>query len=252
MQINIQVTGIKELQRDLKDFSERRVKAVVATALTRTAAQTRKIWQNQINTVVQGPTPLTSKAVVFKGAKADKLEASVSLAKGGGRANPSEYLRPQEFGGGRNVKKFERALISAGAMPSGYITVPGSAAKLDSFGNVSRGQLVDVIRALGSQYSPGYQRVISKSTNKRLAAQARSGRQYIAVSPADAKRFKVSAGIYERMADGSRKAIFLFKNGVTYRKRLGLLDRVADIERTLQAEVSKAIEQSAARLAAKS
>lgn len=252
MKIDIQVTGIKELQRDLKDFSERRFKSTVSTALTRTAVQVRKDWQGQINTVVQGPTPLTNKAVAFTGAKADKLEAQVFLVNRGGAASPSEYLRPQEFGGGRNVKKFERALISAGAMPSGYITVPGSAAKLDGFGNVSRAQLVDVIRALGSQYSPGYQRVISKSANKRLAAQARSGRQYIAVSPVDAKRFRVSPGIYERMADGSRKAIFLFKNGVTYRKRLGLLDKTADIERTLQAEVARAIEQSAARLAAKS
>ena len=251
MQISIQVTGIKELQRDLKDFSERRVKSVVSTALTRTAVQVRKDWQDKINTVVEAPTQLTRRAVAFSGAKADKLEARVFLADRGGSANPSEYLRPQELGGGRNVKKFERALISAGAMPSGYITVPGTGAKLDNFGNVSRAQLVDVIRALGSQYSPGYQRVISKKADKRLAAQARSGRQYIAVSPGDAKRFRVSPGIYERMADGSRKAIFLFKNGVTYRKRLGLLDRVADIDRTLQSEVSKAIDQSAARLAAK-
>lgn len=251
MQINIQVTGVKELQRDLKDFSERRVKSVVSTALTRTAVQVRKDWQDKINTVVQGPTPLTGKAVVSLGAKADKLEATVSLSKRGGSGNPSEYLRPQELGGGRNVKKFERALISAGAMPSGYITVPGSAAKLDGYGNVSRAQLVDVIRALGAQYSPGYQRVISKSTNKRLAAQARSGRQYVAVSPGEAKRLRVSAGIYERMADGSRKAIFVFKKSVTYGKRLGLLDRVSEIERTLQAEVTRAIDQSAARLAAK-
>ena len=108
-----------------------------------------------------------------------------------------------------------------------------------------------VVRALGAQFSPGYQQVISKSVSKRLATQAKQGRQYVVVTPALSAKLRTSPGIYERMADGRRIAIFLFKAGVTYRKRLGLMAQVADVERTLSTEVTRAISESAVRLALK-
>lgn len=251
MRLDIQVTGFKELQEDLKDFSARRLNAAVATALTRTASITAKGWQGNIDTTIVGPTERTKRAVGFTGANANRLESTVFLKDANGAASPAVYLRPQELGGDRNVKKFERALIASGAMPSGYVTVPGRGARLDSYGNVSRGQLVAVVRALGAQFSPGYQQVISKSVSKRLATQAKQGRQYVVVTPALSAKLRTSPGIYERMADGRRIAIFLFKAGVTYRKRLGLMAQVADVERTLSTEVTRAISESAVRLALK-
>ena len=251
MKIDIQVTGLDELQAGLRGFSERRVNAAIATALTRTVAATAREWQSNIDTTIVAPTARTKRAVTFTGARANSLEASVLLKNANGSGSPAVYLRPQEFGGGRDVKKFERALIASGVMPSGYVTVPGRGAKLDGYGNVSRGQIVAVIRALGAQFSPGYQRVISKSTSKRLAAQAREGRKYVVVTPELAPKLRTSPGIYERMADGKRTAVFLFKQRVSYSKRLGLLGRVPEIERTLNAELSRAISESAARLAEK-
>lgn len=253
MKLDIQVTGLKELQANLKDFSERRLNAAVATALTRTAKTVAQSWSANIIGTIDRPTAPTLKAVSFTGAKAESLQSTVFLKDRVGKAEPSVYLAPHEFGGDRLLKKFERALVSSGAMPSGYFTVPGRHATLDGNGNVSRAQLVAVIRSLGSQYSPGYQRVISRDAKKVLTAQARHGRQYVAFTPQEAKRAQVSPGIYERMADGSRKAIFLFKSGVVYKKRLRLVDRqsVQDIERTLQLEVTRAVNESLARLAAK-
>jgi hypothetical protein len=253
MKLDIQASGIKELQASLKDFSKRRLNSVVATALTRTAKTVSQSWSANILSTIDRPTAPTLKAVSFTGAKADSLQSTVFLKDKVGKAEPSVYLAPHEVGGDRLLKKFERALVNSGAMPSGYFTVPGRHATLDSYGNVSRAQLVAVIRSLGAQYSPGYQRVISRDAKKLLAAQARHGRQYIAVTPQESKRSRVSPGIYERMADGSRRAIFLFKSGVVYKKRLKLVDRqsVQDIERTLQAEVSRAVNESLVRLAAK-
>ena len=253
MQINIQITGLKELQAGLKDFSDRRMNAVLATALTRTAKTVSQRWQGVVDKTIDRPIARTLNAVGFTGANAGKLESAVFIKDRMAGTAPSVYLAPHEVGGDRLLKKFERALVNSGAMPSGYFTVPGRHATLDSYGNVSRAQLVAVIRSLGAQYSPGYQRVISRDAKKLLAAQARHGRQYIAVTPQESKRSRVSPGIYERMADGSRRAIFLFKSGVVYKKRLKLVDRqsVQDIERTLQAEVSRAVNESLVRLAAK-
>lgn len=253
MKLDIQVTGINELRSEFKEFSERRLNAVVATALTRTAKTVSQGWSANIRGAIDRPTDRTIKAVSFTGARADSLQSIVFLKDRMGDASPSVYLAPHEFGGDRLLKKFERALISSGAMPSGHFTVPGKHATLDGYGNVSRSQLVAVIRSLGSQYSPGYQRVISRDAKKVLKAQSRHGRQYVAVTPQEASRARVSPGIYERMADGSRKAIFLFKSGVVYKKRLRLVDRqsVQDVERTLQLEVTRAVNESLARLAAK-
>ena len=253
MQIQIDVTGLKELQANLKDFSERRMNAVIATALTRTAKTVSQGWQGKVDRAIDRPTKRTLEAVGFKGANAGKLEAEVFIKDRMKGAAPAVYLKPQEFGGNRLIKKFEQALVKSGAMPSGFVTVPGKHAKLDGNGNVTRGQLIAVIRALGSQYSPGYQRVISKSTEKNLAAQARHGRQYIAVNPQEARRYRLSPGVYERMPNGHRKAIFLFKSAVHYQRRLSLIDRAGldDVRKVFWSEADRALNESLKRLAEK-
>ena len=253
MQVKVEIQGLKELQAGMKDFSERRMRAVVATALTRTAKAVGERWQGTINRTIDRPTARTQRATGFTGANAAKLEATVFLKDRMQGTAPAVYLGPQEFGGARLLKKFERALVASGAMPSGFVTVPGRHATLDGYGNVSRAQLVAVIRALGQDYSPGYQRVISKSTTRRLAAQAKHGRQYVAVSVRESGKYRVKPGIYERMPDGHRKAIFLFKNSVSYKKKLSLTDRasVADIQSIAQAEIDRALQESLARLAAR-
>lgn len=253
MQINIDVKGLKELQATMQNLSDRRINAIAATALTRTAKQVQGKWTAQIVEKIDRPVARTANAVGIKTANAQSLEATVYLKDRMNGTAPSVYLAPQEFGGKRLLKKFEQALVNSGAMPAGFVTVPGKHAARDGYGNVSRAQLVAVIRGLGEAYSPGYARVISASTTKRLAAQAKHGRKYVAVTPADAKRSRVTPGIYERMPDGSRKAIFIFKAEVSYKRSLSLLDRanVDDIRNIAQAELGRAVTESLARLAAK-
>lgn len=253
MNIQIDTRELEALRKRIAGFSERRMRAVVATALTRTARATQAGWKQQLTAELDAPTARTVNAAGFTGARADKLQATVFLKDGLAGTSPAQYLLPQEMGGSRLLKKFEQALVASGAMPSGYFAVPGRGALRDGYGNVSRAQLVAVIRALGQQYSPGYQRVISKSTARRLQSQAKHGRKYVAITPQDAARARVSPGIYERMADGSRKAVFLYKKAISYKKRLRLVDResIQTIDRTLQQEVDKALNESLARLAAK-
>lgn len=253
MQIKVDIKGLDEFRDGLKDFSDRRMKAVVATALARTAKAVSVKWQQQINTTIDGPTSRTQAAAAFTGANAGKLQASIFLKDHMQGTAPAAYLAPQEFGGGRLLKKFEQALVSSGAMPRGFLTVPGRHAELDGNGNVRRSVLVAVIRALGQDYSPGYQQVISANTKRKLAAQARHGKKYVAVSVRESGKHRVKPGIYERMADGSRKALFLFKSAVSYKKRLSLVDRaaVAQIEDMAQKEIDRALHESLARLSAK-
>ena len=248
----IEVTGLDALRKELDQFSDRRLNATVATTLTRTAKRLAESWQGQIDKAIDRPTARTARAVSFTGATAAKLEATVFVKDAMPGTSPADYLVHHERSGARLVKKFEKALISSGAMPSGYVTVPGQHATRDAWGGVGRALIVAVIAQLGANFSPGYQRVISKSAERRLARQKKLGRTYIAVSPDQAKKVNVSPGIYERMPDGSRKAVFLYQRTTSYRKRLGLIESgQRDAGVIVQQEFSRAVAESLGRLQAR-
>jgi hypothetical protein len=60
----------------------------------------------------------------------------------------TKYLAPQAEGGDRHVKRIEALLRARGLLPAGMYVVPGSAAKLDAFGNFSRGQYSQILAQL--------------------------------------------------------------------------------------------------------
>ncbi len=244
--IKLEIKGIKELQAQFKDFSERRMNAALATGLTLAAKRVSQDWQGQVNSRIDKPVARTRSASMFRGASATNLVAEVKLKDQMTGLAPATYLAPQELAGSRLVKKFERSLIASGAMPRGYITVPGKHAQRDSYGNVSRALIIAVISQLGKDFSPGYQQVISKKSDKRLASQAKRGRRYIVVKPSTTR---VSPGIYERMANGSLKAVFLFRKDVTYGKRLSLIERGQQVGNAIAVEeIGRALTESLARM----
>lgn len=138
--LNVKMSGLQELRAELAGFSDRRLRAAAATGLTRTAKRLAVEWQKEIDTKIDQPMAFTKKATRIEAARADSLTAKVALkdvSRGG--MSQAEYLQQHEYGGGRLVKKFERALIASGAMPQGYITVPGKGVDRNGYGNVSRG-----------------------------------------------------------------------------------------------------------------
>ena len=246
--ISVRIEGLDEVRQGLQGFSDRRFAAAVATAVTRTAVAVRQQWRQALTGQIDNPLPQTRNAAVSTMATAQSLSAVVKLRDqvDGAKAPPAEYLEPLERGGERRVKKFEQSLMASGAMPQRTRAVPGPACKLDTYGNPSRGQLVAVLRQLGAGLSPGYQRVISRSAGRRQAASARAGRVYVAIPQAEGR---LRAGIYERKGRGLL-AVFYFVSRVQYRKQLRLMeDALQMIPARLQAEVGRAIAESAARLA---
>lgn len=98
------------------------------------------------------PTPRTLGATFLSPARpnATPVQAVVGVrdyTAGSGRA-PITWLRWQIYGGPRAEKGFERLLVSAGAMRSGDRAVPGRFARLDAYGNISPGQLVQILSQL--------------------------------------------------------------------------------------------------------
>lgn len=243
MNYTIDTRDLERLRQGYASFSDRRFQSALAQALNQTARAVANEWGGQMYTKIDRPTqPTRNAAVVSKRADVGSLVAEIRLrgdiSGGQGAIPPSDYLAVQEFGGGRTVKKFERALQARGSMPPGFKVVPGKHAKLDGFGNISRGQIVQVLNQLGASLSVGYQRVISRNANKRARSAARAGRLYVALPM---KQGQVAAGIYERAGD-KLLPVFFFVSRVQYRKRLVLQEHAeVVIKRDLPARIQDAI-----------
>lgn len=225
MSTGVALEGLSELRGMLREFSDRRVAAAISTSLTRAAKEMSAEWQQQINLRIHKPNPRTKSATTFESATANTLQARVLVKDQQSGTSAAEYLAPNEYAGSRNIKKFEAALQASGAMPRGWVTVPGLGAEFDAYGNVSRSLIVQVITQLGTDYSPGYARVIPKTVAGRLAAAARKGKSFIAIQPIESQPMSISAGIYRVQNKGFGNvltSIFLFRRAATYRKSLDL------------------------------
>ena len=252
MQIAVDTSDLVRLANSVKSFSGRRVESVIALALNRTAREIKDEWGGQLYTKIDRPTALTRGAAIL-GQRADigRLSTSIALRDSVERGDPpSQYLLPQERGGGRELKQFERALIARGLMPAGARSVPGNYAELDQYGNVSRRQIVQVLNQIagGGRLSVGYRKVVSASAARRAKAAARAGRVYVALPVPNGG---LKAGIYERKG-GAMLPVFFYARSVRYGKRLALMEHGLAIARVrLQTNMDRAVSESLQRLLSK-
>lgn len=221
-----------------------------AVALTRTAKAAKEEIERQLPSLIDKPTPYTMRGFRLYPATKRKLLAEVDFRVAMGRGSQArDYLAPIVYGGERKLKAFERSLQRTGLLPSGMAAVPGSGAKLDAFGNMSRGQIVQILsyfKAFGQQ---GYRANI---TDKRKASMAkgskRTGARGITYFVGKPNGGRLPTGIWQRTdfgASGSAvKPIIIFTRKPAYRKQLdvpGIAQQVirthfADLLRTAVAE----------------
>lgn len=248
MRYEFDTRQLDELRQRFQQFSDTRFQSGLAAAVNETAFAVRDVWGGQIVTRLDRPTRLSSRAPQVVRADVGRLVAEIRLSDSvpgdpGGVA-PSEYLATQARGAAdRRVKKFERALQSAGAMPAGWKVVPGRYAQRDAWGNISRHQIIEVLNQLGQDLSPGYQKVISRNAAKRAASAARAGRVYVAIPR---RQGQLEAGVYYRDRRGNLLPVFFFVSRTRYAARLPL-DGAAGktVAQLLPAAINKAM---AARL----
>lgn len=272
MKLTFEQAGQALVAADLDGFSERRMRAAAATGLTWTGREVKAEDDAEILRVFDRPTPYTQRALFMRPATADRLQAEVYVKDdlAGSGTPATKYLLPQVDGGSRNVKRFERALQAAGAMPTGWQAVPAtganSAVRWDAYGNVSRGQIIQILSQVGVELTAGYNRRIVGPVDKRKGAQAkrrralgRAGGQYVAVPK---QKGKLKPGIY--LAEGRDfgaklgfgrtgrlKPVFLFVKAAVYTRRFdftAVSERVAS--QRLVPNVMRAIDESRARLVA--
>lgn len=137
----------------LAEKYRRNMPFATALALTRTAQKVKRRLEDVMRSVFDRPTSFTINSLRVIPATKARLTAIVKFKDDGIRSRVEEYLSPQIFGGKRKFKRFEGALNAKGVIPKGMIAVPGAGAKLDANGNMSRGQIVQILSALGAAES---------------------------------------------------------------------------------------------------
>ncbi|MGE0289663.1 MAG: hypothetical protein AB7P16_25525 [Bradyrhizobium sp.] len=229
----------------MTDIERRQIPFASALALTRTAQEIHSREQHEMRDVFDRPTPWTLSALRVKPATKTKLEASVEFKDFAGKGVPAtKFLPPQVYGGGRNMKRFERALSLVGVLPPNYMAVPGEAARRDAWGNMDRGQIVQILSYFRAFPESGYRANITDKRRASLAkgSKKRYGVVYFTTKPGG----RLPPGVWMREIHGlgSRiRPILIFVTRAYYE---AIFDFHYVAERTAQEVLPKQFDQAMA------
>lgn len=217
--------------------SDRQVRFAGLLTATLVARAVKTAQERAMPAVLDRPTAFTLRSLFMRKATAQRPVAEVWFkddSAASRMATPAAvYLEPQVSGGGRRVKRFERALQMAGHMPAGFQCVPGAGCKRDAAGNPSRGQIIQILSQLRITLTAGHIRNMAlpdkggKGSASAVAAVRRAGGRYFVAKAGGV----LSPGIYLREFMGQTLLpVFLFKRATAYRARydfVGIANRAA-------------------------
>ena len=226
MNLNIKVSGLKEVQARIRGLGDSKIKAATVAALNDGARAGYDAARAEMQRVFDRPTPWTLGGARYVKATKQKIESSIDFDKWGNKQGVTveKVLTAQIEGGQRKAKRHEVALRSLLAMPRDMLAVPGSAAQMDRYGNMSSGQIRQIQAWFGA--AELFAGVTANSTAKTRAKLAKDnkrtgarGFQYFALQQ---KRGKLLPGIYQRFTTGfgsAIKPVIVFIKQANYRRR---------------------------------
>lgn len=234
---SIQVTGLEDALGAIQHLAGDLPGRAIADALNHTANQVRQHLQAEMASVFKDPTPFTINAVRVLNATPKSQEAVVWVKddkdnNSKGKA-PEDWVAPQVFGGQRAVKKSEELLRRRGILPAGKFIRPGNGARLDAYGNLSRGHLIQILSGLKVLNRDGYTADASKQWRSFVKGHEKA---FFVI-----RRGKTPIGIAERRGK-TMAVVLVFMNEPNYTRRLdfhGVAERVADAK--LAANLDKAL-----------
>lgn len=238
LKFKVDTSGILRIQAELAGM-QKQVKFATVRALNAAAYKASVDTSKKMAAVFDRPTPWVLRSVRYTKARKDKLEATVDFDFWGNKqgVTVAHVLRAEIFGGQRKLKRHEIALQRAGILPPGKAIVPGPAAKFDAYGNMSPGQIVQIMSWFKSFGEQGY-RANMRDGGKRLARDnKKTGERGFSYFALYKKHGKLIPGIYQRFSFGAwgsaAKPVMYFVPIPKYRQRLdfyGLAEQSARTE----------------------
>lgn len=153
--------NLAQLIQTLNVLERQQIPFAAARALTRVAAEfSRDVLPGVLEQQLpeRNPTPFTKRAGRFLPADKRSLTATVYLAP-----MQDRYLRIQRRGGPRIQKAFEKKYESIAQTIERRQLVPGSGAKRNQYGNVSRAAIVRLAQEATQDNSPIYIGALKKT-----------------------------------------------------------------------------------------
>lgn len=233
LQLTIRTENLDRVRQQLARLSGAQAKAAYANAIEDTAKQARKRMQDEMKSVFDRPTPWMLKSVSYQVDRGKLTAQILPTYSNQQQREPQKVLRAQAYGGQRRAKGMENVLRRAGLLPAGWFAMPGQGARLDSYGNVSAGQVKQVMSQLQL-----LQKGNMASGKRGQRAQQRAGGRFFVVPVGS----RGQPGIYQRgLAGRSVVPIFIFASRANYQVRFDL-DKVAHQgTESLQAYLDKRI-----------
>ena len=215
-----------------------------SVAINKTADLALRRVRAEMPKVFLKPTPWVLNSLRVKRSTKTNLTAELaykdSWSSSAGEIGGKTMIAPHVYGGGRALKGLEVRLARAGILPTGWYAVPGRAAKLDVYGNMSRGQISQLLNVLGTYTEAGYNKANAKTVERLAKGNVKKnvyGFVYW-VNPVNrtARGRHLQPGVYQRVTTGfgsSLKPVLIFVKQAAYKKRLPFFDMaqaVADKE----------------------
>jgi len=230
-------SGLDEAFAALERLQGNLPQKALADALNHTANTARINLRAEMLSVFDRPTPFTLNSIRILHAKGSRLEAAlwVKDEKDGASKGfaPEDWVKPNVFGGERELKKSETMLRAKGILPNGRFIVPGKGARLDQYGNMSRGHMTQILSGLSAYSLSGSSH--NATDSKRSARKGHAQAFYVA------KRGKTPIGIMERRGENA-VMVLAFVKQPQYRKRFDFSRVVSETsEREFETHLNKAI-----------
>ncbi len=162
VQINVK-HDINVAMRRLSN-QQKEVSYAASRALNDTAFAARAELQKTIRAVFDRPTRWAQNAPWVEKAKPKKLSAWVSLDNWRRASSQYTYLIPEIEGGPRKPKRSEILLRQRGILPGDRFIVPAAGARLDAYGNISRGQMQQILAQVRAHFDPHQRTPLNRRT----------------------------------------------------------------------------------------
>lgn len=258
MKIDVR-TNLPGVAEALRKLPTSQVPFATAVAINKTAEQARAAVQEDMRAKFKNPTPWFINSLRIRRATKQQPSATVGFKDdAGGDFNNNPMVSPHITGGARGMKGMEVRLQRVGLLPMGWYVVPGAGAKLDGFGNMSKGQITQLLNVLGTYTEAGYNKA-NAETRKKLAKGTRKNYGFVYwVNPATTARSgllkgkrratHLLPGVYQRVATpfgSSLKPVLIFVRMTSYRAVLPFAATVNGVvDQRFAAEFDQAMQQA--------
>ena len=240
MRGRITADGLDDALAVLARLGDGLAPSALADALNHTANQARQALRTEMENIFEPkPTPWVLNSIrVLQAKPSASPEAALWVQDQAAGKNPftaKDYLMPQVEGGERIKRRSEGYLRESGILPAGRFIVPAAGARMDAYGNIQKGHMMQILSGLKAMKLAGSDNAATDSK--------RSLRKGHALAFFVLKRGKTPIGIAERRGK-NLVMVLAFVRQPQYRERFKFHDvvrRVAENDGQLEANIDKAI-----------